>query len=506
MGDRLFTSKFSESVLNALRYETKLEFNVLARMAFFLSLAEEGKKVQESYDFGGKEIKRPTFIASDETFLKAIISYVYKKPDLDEDEFYSTKSIIKNHIDNGCLILESIYNESDKDVNTFLTRLAAMAKERIPQKFYRKSLDILVGKQELTNEKVIIELNNTQKHANSHLAIMGKPGVGKTQLLLKILADIRKQSNFQTNFIFFDYKGDVVSDNKFTEVTKATTYILPTTSLPVNPFILPRYNKEAIMLSAREKSESFASINSKFGIVQKGNLTKAISTAYEKRKALGLKYPDFKEVFEIVRQIYEEEDKKDDTLIQILKDLSDFNLFWEHGSSIKPIEKLTEKTMIIDLHKLPVLKELVAYLVIERLYKEMSTLPDSVIVDGRRNIRTILVIDEAHNYLPQKNIFLQRIIREGRSKGIFVFFASQSPNDYAQKFFNFQELLEFSFVFQCEGVTQKTIQELFGCKSKKAKNLQVEVSRLKPFQVISKGFQQAEDFIKFEAEAFYKSY
>ncbi len=36
-------------------------------------------------------------------------------------------------------------------------------------------------------------------------------------------------------------------------------------------------------------------------------------------------------------------------------------------------------------------------------------------------------------------MFLQRIIREGRSKGIVVFFASQSPNDYQQKFFNFQE-------------------------------------------------------------------
>ena len=48
-----------------------------------------------------------------------------------------------------------------------------------------------------------------------------------------------------------------------------------------------------------------------------------------------------------------------------------------------------------------------------------------------------------HHHNGQRNIFLQRIIREGRSKGIVVFFASQSPNDYQQKFFNFQELLEF---------------------------------------------------------------
>lgn len=162
--------------------------------------------------------------------------------------------------------------------------------------------------------------------------------------------------------------------------------------------------------------------------------------------------------------------------------------------------------MIIDVHKMPVLKELVAYLVIERLYKEMVGLPDSKVIDSRRTIRTILVIDEAHNYLCQKNIFLQRIIREGRSKGVVVFFASQSPSDYQQKFFDFQELLEFSFLFQCQGTTAKDIQDILGCSNKTAKDLQTEVARLEPFQVISRGMNKTDEFVKFKAEAFYKNY
>ena len=106
-----------------------------------------------------------------------------------------------------------------------------------------------------------------------------------------------------------------------------------------------------------------------------------------------------------------------------MRDLSDFDLFWRHGNETPPIERVSNRSMLIDVHAMPVLKELVAYLVIERLYKEMATLPDSPVAAGRRTIRTILVIDEAHNYLGQKNIFLQRIIREGRSKGVVVFFA-----------------------------------------------------------------------------------
>jgi hypothetical protein len=162
--------------------------------------------------------------------------------------------------------------------------------------------------------------------------------------------------------------------------------------------------------------------------------------------------------------------------------------------------------MIIDVHSMPVLKELVGYLVIERLYKEMASLPDSPIKDGRRTLRTILVIDEAHNYLNQKNIFLQRIIREGRSKGIVVFFASQSPSDYQQKFFNFQELLEFAYIFQCDGVSSGSIQDILGCSQKTAKDLQTEIARLEPFQVISRSNEKTEEFTKFTAEAFYKNY
>ncbi|HSO84244.1 type IV secretory system conjugative DNA transfer family protein, partial [Thiocapsa sp.] len=258
--------------------------------------------------------------------------------------------------------------------------------------------------------------------------------------------------------------------------------------------------------NTREKAESFASINSKLGVVQKGALTEAIRAAYAKRAASAAPYPDFPDVLELAALAYEADGKKDDSLIEVLRDLSDFELFWRHGSEGTPMDRVSNRTMLIDLHAMPVLKELVGYLVIERLYKEMTTLPDSPVTEGRRTIRSILVIDEAHNYLGQKNIFLQRIIREGRSKGVVVFFASQSPNDYQQKFFNFQELLEFAYIFQCDGVAAGSVQDILGCSSKTAKDLQTEISRLEPWQVIARSPEKTEEFVKFTAEAFYKSY
>lgn len=508
MADRLYTSQLAEEIINGLRAETKLDKSIIARMAFSLSLVKEGKSVKSSSNFSGNEMRRHSFLGNDEILVKALLSHTYEQSDFDDNEFFSNKSIIKNHIDSGTQLLWELFEKSGRDVNNWYKAILDKIELKGAKDIFTKDLDVFIGRKVVNNEELIMELNDTTKHANSHLAIMGKPGVGKTQFLIKVLSDIRVQSNYQTNFIFFDYKGDVVDNEKFIDVTKARTYKLlqGTENLPINPFVLPTYDEQAIQVSAREKAESFASINSKLGVVQKGALTDAIIASYAKRQGSENPYPDFQDVLEIASLNYEEEGKRDDSLIEVLRDLANFNLFWAHGSTVKPIDKISNRTMIIDVHSMPVLKELVGYLVIERLYKEMASLPDSPIKDGRRTLRTILVIDEAHNYLSQKNIFLQRIIREGRSKGIVVFFASQSPSDYQQKFFNFQELLEFAYIFQCDGVSSGSIQDILGCSQKTAKDLQTEIARLEPFQVISRSNEKTEEFTKFTAEAFYKNY
>lgn len=508
MADRLYTSSDADEVLSALRFETKLEKATLAKIAFTLSLVREGTSVEPSSSFNGGEMKRPTFVGEDEVFIRTMIAQVYRKPELGEDDFFSNRSIVKNHIDSGSKLLASMFQECGRSSDSLISRLVSEVQFAGRREGLGRDLDIFIGRTLLQKTDLVIELNNTQVHANSHLAIMGKPGVGKTQFLLKILTDIRVQSDFQTNFVYFDYKGDVQDNSRFLEAAKVVPYRLLQggQNLPINPFILPRYDEQAVNVSCREKAESFASINSKLGVVQKGALTEALRAAYAKRADSALPYPDFHDVLEIVSAMYEDDNKRDDSLIEVLRDLATFDLFWRHGSDSPPLDRLSNRTMLIDVHAMPVLKELVAYLVIERLYKEMTTMPDSPVTDGRRTIRTILVIDEAHNYLSQKNIFLQRIIREGRSKGVVVFFASQSPNDYQQDFFNFQELLEFAFVFQCEGVTARSIQDILGCSAKTAKDLQTEVARLEPWQVVSRSSQKTEEFVKFQAEAFYKSY
>ena len=377
MADRLYTSSDADEILSALRFETKLEKVTLARMGFALSLTQAGTQVSHSPNFSGGEMKRPTFFGEDEGFIRTLLSYTYEKPEISEDELFSNRSLIKNHIDHGAQLLGNLFQECGRDGSNLIKQLVQDVEFSGRREMLGRGLDIFIGRTLLQHKDLIVELNNSLRHANSHLAIMGKPGVGKTQFLLKILTDIRIQSNFLTNFIYFDYKGDVVNNTKFLEVAKVQPFSLlqSNQNLPINPFILPAYDEQTINVSAREKAESFASINSKLGVVQKGALTEAVRAAYAKRAGSSAPYPDFHDILEITVAAYEEDNKKDDSLIEVLRDLSDFDLFWRHGSEIPPIDRLSNRTLLIDVHAMPVLKELVAYLVIERLYKEMASMP-----------------------------------------------------------------------------------------------------------------------------------
>ena len=180
MADRLMSSMAADEVLNALRVETRIDKAVLARLACCLSLALDGREVPPSANFSGGDMRRSSFMGSDGSVIQALIAHVYERPDIPDEEFFSNRSIIKNHIDRGCTHLEQWFNQCRRDAGSLLERLLEVVEFEGRRELMGRGLDLLIGRTVLENRNVIVELNNTARHANSHLAIMGKPGVGKT--------------------------------------------------------------------------------------------------------------------------------------------------------------------------------------------------------------------------------------------------------------------------------------------------------------------------------------
>ncbi len=427
--------------------------------------------------------------------------------------------LLKSHIDHGFALIK-LDTEKFKSNDEYIDYLVDLTQAGLDQRkteappqveivpTFSGLLTLELGTDAKTEKSVRVEFN---RRTNNYLAVTGKPGGGKTQFVKDILAQLCKQSDYKLNFIFFDYaKGDVADDENFVEATRARVIRLPDESLPVNPF--SRVNVESpmgIKIAAQEFSDTIRDVERKMGTVQGEMLYEAILKAFDVARGDTPPFPDFYRVREEVDYSYFNNNRKPDTLSEVMRQLTDFQIF-ARANAKELWSALSDKTVIIDLHGLTVLREMTVCLVLNALHRELMSMPDSEVTDGVRAMRTIIVIDEAHHFLRDKkrNRVLQTLIREIRSKGASVFLMSQSPDDYDQSEFDFTELLEFIFVLQSNASATKFLQQSLGLTAQRARALATEVSNLPTAQAFSKSFDATshENFAHLKLRQFWRDF
>jgi len=125
-----------------------------------------------------------------------------------------------------------------------------------------------------------------------------------------------------------------------------------------------------------------------------------------------------------------------------------------------------EALHVIDVRRLPEdLRKLAVFLMLDGLYAEIMALPDAPLdAEGNRQMRLIVVIDEAHHYLPCKQRTLEKMVREVRSKGVAIWLLSQSPDDFDQPKYNFAREMGLAIVFSCVLEKPKMLEAVLGGK------------------------------------------
>ena len=307
-------------------------------------------------------------------------------------------------------------------------------------------------------------------------------GSGKTQFVKQILASATDRCDETTGVIFIDYaKGDVADDDAFVRSIDAEVIRLPGQVLPVGAFHLPDYSDDAIRLAAEEKREVYTQLFRNLGPKQEGRLVQAIKSSYTSLLGDPDPAPDFAYVQSELEQIYQNDGLQPDSLTEVFRRLTAYQLFWSRDSGAPPVSPIHTQRWIVDIHELGGLKEVTAFTLIEQLYREMRSLSEAEIDPGTglRQIRCVLAIDEAQYYLRAKNRFLQGIIREGRSKGFAVMLMSQSPDDFDQADFDYTEQLQFTYMLQCK-TEAKAVQRLLAVSRQEAKRIVAELGRMEP--------------------------
>lgn len=284
----------------------------------------------------------------------------------------------------------------------------------------------------------------------------------------------------------------MANDADSVAATRAEVVRLPEESLPVNPFSRVNVNSETtVKVAAQEFADLIRDVEKRLGTVQAQYLYDAILRGFEARRGETPPFPDFETIRQEIEWDYANNNRKLDTLTEIARQLTDFRIF-ATAREKNVWANLSDKTVIVDLHNLMVLRELTVCLVLTSIYRELMAMPDSnVSADGVREMRTIIVIDEAHHFLKDKkrNRILERLIHEIRSKGASVFLMSQSPDDYDAGDFDFTELLEFVFLLQSNANATRFLQNAFGVSAAEAKTLSADVANLPPAEAIGKSYE-----------------
>ena len=439
------------------------------------------------------EIELPTFEQKDGLLFRSLLNQYYHER-LSDEEY---QRCLTYHIEHGLnKIFEETKNFSGYEYLVFIAQNGlGQARARTAESSEKNTesasegssnvLSIRIGVEKHSNEPYIINFNKTDEHANNYVGIMGKPGSGKTYFARYLLEKIREASEYKTNFIIFDYaKGDIASNKEFISRTRAKVIDVTQQPIPLNVFELDENTERARRFAAERIVEVLGSVEARIGKVQEQNLYQAIMQSYKRVESESYPYPDF----EIVREELEKINVKPDSLTSVFRPLTELNLFANRQTPTW--DSPTNQTAIIDIHRLPAMKDLCVFLVLKELYRQLMLMPDSYVdpETNAREMRTVIVLDEAHHFLSSKKRVqvLEKLIREIRSKGASVMLLSQSPDDYDKTDFNFLELLEFIFVLESNPSSPKFLSQAFGLRSEQAKQLMRSVTELKQGEAFSK--------------------
>ena len=246
---------------------------------------------------------------------------------------------------------------------------------------------------------------------NGHAEIWGSSGMGKTQFVMSLLAQLSHHSG--SRFGIADFKNDYSGDTGFPAYADAEFLDLWNGGAPYNPLALDADTPRAVdtaLIALRDTVDEATRSFTRMGVRQRQKLVNALRSAYETARA-EKRWPTLLTL----------DDQLDPDLSGVLGDLTHYELF----QAGPPLGDVIDSNVVFGLSHIPGNGQttvLAAGFILSALLLKIQDLPPVP-----NTVRYLAVVDEAHRVKDFRA--LQTMIREGRSKGLAVVLATQQPLD-----------------------------------------------------------------------------
>lgn len=406
-------------------------------------------------------------ILSENDFIKLIKFHLEEGLNIWVKELDSNSISNGNHID---FLMKNI--KGNLDLRRNLVKINSTSK-LISSFEYKEAISFVIGNDE-DGSDVVIKINDLKEFDNRNIAIAGMAGSGKTQLIKDILYQISKNSNNQLKFIFFDYKGEGNPEQlkTFLNATNCEFIdIVKDGGIKFNPFSSISLDERERPFSINAFVDTIATFVPGIGVVQKNNLKTILRELLDDKKG---EYPTIGELFQNLEEYYEVNKIKPDSLYSAIQNLTE-NLFnTDHDDVFKKSLYLNLPPNLSD-----VLRQLLVFLLLRYFSTYFSSTNDVEPLNDIIPLRYVIVVDEAHVYLKNKNArkALEELLRLLRSKGVIVVMLSQGVEDYKTKDFDFASQVKLPICLNVQNKDYKMIESYVGTPKSKFK-LEAEIRKL----------------------------
>ncbi len=508
MNFRIKTTEANQQLIRDFTVKLRLPAeNIIARIAFAFSLAQHRKFKANNNDSKGKEYADDVLFGRQKPYYLSLICQHYQINKHDP----SIPKYVKFHVDDGLEMMSKFFESNQNHtVYDFLIEaidrgiegvehadsgyLAVDNNNRIISEkgFFNGMLNLAAGKS-LDDEDIVFQPNNVGKYNNSHVAIAGTTGSGKTQFILELLAQISEQSGGQTNFCYLDFKGlnpeDEKKLGKFFTATKTDFINAPHKPFPINPFsFIDNVNEKNKILGINKFTDIVVDY-SNAGANQKQYLRDAVKAVFAKRKT-GT-YPTLAELHD---ELMATMDKSKNRVVGVVEGLSQFEMFTDETNK-DFLNRNHYFSLSADLPK--DVRFTSIFLIINYIFNTFMSMPDTPVENEARAMRYFLVVDEAQVIFrdSKSKLILQYILEQIRSKGVGVILLAQNIEEFQQPSFNFTSLCEIAFLLKINDIRNtKMIARFLGLSDREIPLVARSLEKMEPGMGVSnlKEFKRGE--------------
>ena len=358
----------------------------------------------------------------------------------------------------------------------------------------RQGIKLLVGHpKSRPSESIFFEPNNTRKVSHPNLGIIGTMGTGKTQFARSIIAQFSKEGvnnvgGHPVGVLVFDYKGDY-KDAEFLDAVNGHSYKY---NYPFNPLKLvltedlEGMNLPAI--TADRISDSFAKAYG-LGLKQQSNIKQIIVDTYAD---FGITrdprtWTNIPPTMDNVVEKYFENYDANDKAYALFSKLQDYTIFTTNNQDCVSLFEWLDGVKVIDLTMYPDdTKKVIVSLILDLFYNEMRQLGGSKQENGFRELRAMIMVDEAHQFLKKDFNSFRSIISEGRMFGVGMILSTQNISDFKSNQEDYSSFILSWVIHHVNTLSKGELASIFGPNDPHSNDYMTFINNAKIFESICK--------------------